>query len=57
MKTAVFTARHTMKLCVASVEMTGLGNQDFIVVRFTHLSDDDAVAKMGHPVLWLRGNG
>jgi hypothetical protein len=21
--------------------------------RFTHLSDDEAVAKMGHPVLWM----
>ena len=21
--------------------------------RFTHLSDDEAVAKMGHPALWL----
>ncbi len=32
-------------------------DNDAKAVRFAnaHLSDDKAVAKMGHPVLWLKG--
>jgi hypothetical protein len=46
---------------LVDVEMTGLavemtstdqGKQTIVVAIHPHLSDDEAVAKMGHPVLW-----
>ena len=48
------TARRTVKLSAASVEMTcafcGAGRRSFASANEAHLSDDEAVAKMGHPV-------